>query len=303
MDINEQMVCARGGGGLGGGGPQKINDNARGSGTTPGLGMPTLNSSLAPYCSVFDGGNGVDNLFRIVFGRRNPQNMSAVRYPSLAITDDGSTGYGSMQLCTFPKGTVAISAVYPSIRGVISGSWSVTSPVMSIGSAAAATGNATLTGTEADIVASTAFTIGSGTVAGTASTRVATFSDATKSIYTISGLTDNSGGTSGAGTIATVTVAGTIPAGISVQNAVATLAAQVSSIQTQISGLRSLRYDGSTTALSIYLNFAVNSDPSSGATISIGALADDFNDVPSYLDIYYRWLSGVNPPKHGEGGG
>lgn len=324
MDIVTLAAMVNGGGSPGGAGPVRVAVAQRAA-----LGMPALNTAnitdsngntntLANTTTVFDY-PGIPSKMRIVFGRVNPLNPNTLVYPTLPMTDDGSTGSGFLKLVTFPKGIITINGCFPNLPVVISAAtaWTCTTSVMSIGSAAAAT-DATLTSTEADIVGSTTlklltYSSNVAVIGSVISGSLTTLASRT-GIFTandppiIASVLDNSGGTSQA-TMATIST--NTPGNIN--NVFTTLNTQLNTIAAQVAGLRGVRFDGTTTALSLYLNFGVNSDPAAAQTISLGQLTagSEFAQPPGYIDIYYTNRMGgsstalfdVPPPLHGAGGG
>lgn len=340
MDITEQAVAARLGGGPGGGGPLQVPVRQRAS-----LGMPSLDTTaivdsagaantLANTCTVYDF-PGVISTMRIVFGKRNQ--FGTMIYPTLPITDDGSTGSGFLKLISFPKGVITLTRVFPYIPTLFSAAsaWTPTTAVMAVGSAAAAT-DASLTSTEQDIVPATTLklltyssnvpAIGAAMSASmtTVALRSGVFTSSTSGTLPrpIPLIVDNTGGASqltlATGTIAAVggTLA-TFATGATVlaahQNTQATFAAYINEIIRRTEGVMGLRFDGTTTALSLYLNFAVNADPGAAQTISLGYLTSgsEHAQPPGYIDICYANNYGgttaavqdVPAPLHGPYGG
>lgn len=340
LDSVQQAVSARLGGSPGGAGPQRIPTAMRAA-----LGMPTLNTAtivdsngsnntLENTCTYFDY-PGIISRMRIVFGKQDA--FKRFVYPTLPITDDGSTGSGFLKLITFPKGVITISKVYPSLPVVLSAAtaWTCTTGVMSIGSAQAGT-DASLTATEQDILpaqtlklltySANARVIGAVMSASmttlTLRTGILTTSTTEGTPAALPALLDNTGGTNQATfasgsiaasgtTLATVVTGATIVA--NTQNNFSTLAAYINEIRRRTEGLFGLRFDGTTTALSLYLNFACNSDPGAAQTASLGQLTSgsEFVQPPGYIDIDYINNYGasstavfdVPPPLHGAGGG
>lgn len=340
MDILEHAICSKLGGNVGGGGPQSIPPAYRAQ-----LGMPSLNAAttivgsdgttgaLSNYVTVLDAFSPTSNKMRIIFGKRN--NAGTWVYPTCPVTDDGSTGSGFLKLITFPKGYVSVNT-FVNLPVLISAAtaWTCTTSVMSLGSAQAAT-DASLTGTEADIVASqtlklltyssNAPVIGS-VVSGsltTVASRTAIFTNAVPAIGAAQPtLLDSTGGTSNvtlasgtvaatAGTLTTVAVNGTIASGIAIQNNFSTLAAQINAIAARIGWGN--RFDGTTTALSVFLNFGVNSDPTQAITLSLGNIVAGSETVfpAGYIDFDYQYhgsgsstaIFDIAAPLHGAGGG
>lgn len=291
-------------------------------------------NTLANTCTVYDY-PGIVSRMRIVFGKFNQ--FGTMIYPTLPITDDGSTGSGFLKLVNFPKGIITLNKVYPYVPTLFSAAsaWSPTTAVMSVGSAAAAT-DASLTSTEQDIVPATTLkllTYSSNVPAiGAAMTASMTTLVLRSGVFTSSTtgtlprpvplIVDNTGGASqltlATGTIAAVggTVA-SILTGASVlaatQNALATAFAYINELIRRTEGLMGLRYDGSTTALSMYLNFAVNADPGAAQTVTLGYLTAGSERLqpPGYIDIDYvnnyggttAAVQDVPAPLHGLYGG
>lgn len=71
----------------------------------------------------------------------------------------GNTGKASAALFTFPEGAVALLGASVHLTGAVTASWNPTTPIASLGSTATAADDEALTGTEADILGSTALTI------------------------------------------------------------------------------------------------------------------------------------------------
>ncbi len=341
MDLNEQAVAARLGGGLGGGGPQKIPNAFRAS-----FGMPILStaaivdsngvaSTLDNTCRVYDY-PGVISRMRIIFGRRAPNGQMV--YPTLPITDDGSTGSGTMPLIVFPKGVITINKVFtyvPTLFSINSAAWTCTTGIVSLGSAAAGT-DATLTSTEQDILPASTLklltyssnvpAVGSVMSASmtTLTLRSGVWTQATTntSPAVLPPIVDNTGGTSGL-TLAngSITAAGGTAASLltgasilaATQNAHATEIAYINELIRRTQGLQGLRFDGTTTALTVNLNFACNSDPGAAQTMTLGYLTAGSETLqpPGYLDIDYMNCYGgttaavqdVAAPSHGLYGG
>lgn len=324
MELVELATLLRLGGSPGGGGPQSIPTAFRAAYGLPSLDTTAITDSagntnkLANVCTLFDAITPGQCKTRVLFGKK--QNDGTWLYPTIQITDDGSTGHGGLKLLNFPKGIVTMHGCFPNLPiqiGVAGGNWTMTSGVMAIGSATAAA-DATLTSTEADIFDSTTLNvltyssnapqIGAAISGSKTSAVLGIFTANTPSAITA--LLDNSGGTSHT-TIATIGVAGTIPAGIATQDAIAALAAQIELIRKKIDGSKSTRFDGTGTALSCFLNFAVNSDPTATQAIKLGFLAAGSETVQpaGYIDFTYTYGGGndgtsifdVSPPLHGAG--
>lgn len=228
------------------------------------LGSGLTGTGTTPNAKLLDT-PGVIRTARVIFGAPTTANAATLTYPTISLTDDGSTGRGSIKFLTFPQGVVRIYRVFPSLTLTVSGSFTVTSPVASIGSAAAGN-NATLTSTEADFVASTAITLTSRSGPFTA-----------EDLQAIVSLTDSSGGSAGATLTA---VPSTYDQAIT-RNAIASLAAKINSVLTNFANTRIITWDGSSSALDLYLNFAHNSDPGSSATVT----------VSGYIDVAYQYMS------------
>lgn len=334
MDLTNLAVLSRLGGSPGGGGPAAIPTAQRAN-----LGMPSLNTTaitdsagasntLANTTTVFDYVGRFYSVMRIVFGKKNGAGNWI--YPTLPVTDDGSAGSGFLKLITFPKGVVAMHPCRANLPVSISvdGNWTVTTPVMALGSAQAGT-DAVLSGTDADIMTAVTLkdltyssnvpTVGSAVDGAKTAAVTAIYTGATPG--TIPGLVNNSGGTTGL-TLATGTVAVavgtilTIVTGATVtpntQDAIANLHTLVEILRARVQGMTNTRFDGTGTALSVYLNFGVNSNPDGAQTIALGYIASGSETIrPSgYIDIVYTYLGGdstalfdILPPYHGEGGG
>lgn len=168
-----------------------------------------------------------------------------------ALTDNaGTVAYSGKKLYDFPAGAIlclgalANLTVTKDAAGVdadFNGDFSV--------GTVTASNNATLAGTEANLIKSTAMpqaVAGATTAKGGA-------------VNTIAALTDNSTGTA-ADTIAEIT--GAANAGSSdlapVENAVASLAAKVNELIDALTGTRIQLLDGTTTPVDVYLNFLVD---------------------------------------------
>ena len=340
LDVIQQAVATRLGGSPGGANPQAVKTAFRAA-----LGMPSLDTAnivdsagatntLANTCEIYDY-PGVVSRMRIVFGKRNQ--FGTMIYPTLPVTDDGSSGSGFLKLITFPKGVITLTKVFPYIPVVLSAAtaWTPTTAVMSVGSAAAAT-DASLTSTEQDIVPATSLrlltyssnvpAIGAAMSASmtTLALRTGVFTSTTTqtSPRPLPLILDQTGGTSQL-TLATGTVAAaggtltSIVTGATIlavsQNAHSTAFAYINELIRRTEGLQGLRFDGTTTALSCYLNFAVNADPGAAQTISLGQLTSGSEAVqpPGYIDIDYinnyggssTTLYDVAAPSHGRFGG
>lgn len=170
----------------------------------------------------------------------------------LAVQDDGSTGRAFIQLADLPAGQVRVTGFKSDMDVAFTASWAPTTPVGSVGTVAAAAG-ATLLTTEANICGSTTLTI---------SSDVAPFDVDNPS--RITALTDNSGGT------ASDTIAAQTGSYVEAtqENTVASLAGKINEVIAAIQGFGAGILDGDSTAIDIFLNFACNSDPSTGKTLT-----------------------------------
>jgi hypothetical protein len=171
---------------------------------------------------------------------------------SVTMTDATTNGaHGSLALYDFPEGVISIDGVVGSLTLARVGTnlTATAAVVAGLGTAAVATDNATLLGAEADIFPSTAVTLASGS---------ATFSPRSLLTASIAALTDNSGGTA-SDTIAAI---GATYVQAEVRNAVASLASKINAVMAAVSG-RSVVFNGTTTPIDLFLNFAV---PDAGST-------------------------------------
>lgn len=340
LDATQQAVASRLGGSPGGGGPVRVKDSHR-----AGFGMPSLDTTaivdsagaantLANTCTVYDY-PGIVSRMRVVFGKRNQ--FGTMIYPTLPVTDDGSSGSGFLKFINFPKGIITLNKVYPYIPTLFSAAsaWTCTTGVMSVGSAAAGTAASLLT-TEQDIVPATTLKLltyssnvpAIGAVMSASMTTVAlrsgVFTGSTTDVLPrpLPLIVDNSGGTSGltlaTGSIAAVgATASSVLTGSSIlaatQNIHASTIAYINELIRRTEGLMGLRFDGTTTALSLYINFGCNSDPGAAQTISLGYLTAGSENLqpPGYIDIDYvnnyggttAAVQDVPAPLHGSFGG
>ncbi len=166
--------------------------------------------------------------------------LTSVPITTVDATTNGN--HGSAKLLDFPVGLIKIVGTTASLA-LLNNDTGIDSDAVgaiSIGTTAVANDNATLTTTEADILASNAFTL----VSNAASV-------AAKSSANITALTDSSGGTA-SDTLAAITgsyVEATI------ENTVASLAAKINALIAQSSG--EIVLSGESTAKDAYLNIAV----------------------------------------------
>ena len=223
------------------------------------LNAAALPAALAAYARLRQTAiSGAPRLAKITFGN---DTYGTTKSPTIAVTDDGSTGHASLEVVDFPASVIQIDAVYTNLSFTTTAAWAPTTPVIAFGTAAAAA-DATLTGTEADIVPSTALTIsggGSTLLSKITSRAVAQF-------------TDNSGG-SVSSTLAAITAPGanattSLSADMgAAKNAIASLAGKLDAILGGNAGIEPLIYDGTSGAKKLYMNFGFNSDPAAGKTI------------------------------------
>lgn len=174
---------------------------------------------------------------------------------ALTMTDAGANGcHGSIKLYDFPEGLIRVLGAVVNLTTVTTGELADAGGIVtgaavvgSIGTATVGTGNATLTTTEADIIASTAVTL---------TTYIGSFK--ASSAAPITALTDSSGGTA----------SDTLPA-IEGTYTEATLETTVASLAAKINALiaradNGTTFDGTGTAKDAYLNFAVPAADSNG---------------------------------------
>lgn len=250
------------------------------------LRLPVLTSALEKYCHVHDAFTPMGNIMRIIFGKRKETDVGTLQYPSLTLATASSISVASQALCAFTAGNyVSILGCKPTIRVVPQGSsGTITTPVMSVGSTAAASASATLLTTEANIFPSTAVTSLTPTVAGTF-TSAATVA-----------LTDSTSGTVSRtlAAFSAVSNSATDISGIvaAANNSLASIAVMLNALLPGAGGV--VLGDGSA-AVTVYLNFACNSDADT-KVLNLGELATPFSDAPSHLDLYYRVRTPVLPP-------
>jgi len=182
---------------------------------------------------------------------------------SVTMTDEaGVVAYGGTKLYDFPAGVIRLKGISVSltvtksgagINADFDGDWSM--------GTATASNNATLTGTEANILASAATTQA---VAG-----VTTISKT--AMNTLTALTDSSGGTAG----------NTIPAiegtytEATIETVAASLAGKVNEIIAAMVGNYSRNFDGTSTAIDMYLNFLIDdADQDGGGALLLTGTID-----------------------------
>lgn len=197
----------------------------------------TPNASAATGLKVEHSGVGALRVTRVVFTNH-----------VVATTDAGSNGaHGSIKLFDWPEALVRNCGTGYSLAieggAAASGLSATAAVVLGVGTAAVSNGNATLTTTEADLVPSVAATLVS--------------SEASVSGYStgaqIVALTDNSGGTA----------SDTIPAQTgsyveaTQETTVASLAGKINELVAKVNASQATLMDGTGTAKSAYLNFAV----------------------------------------------
>lgn len=174
----------------------------------------------------------------------------------LAVTDNGANGSASVKLLDVASGVFKVRGVVGNVTGAVTAGWNPTTPVMALGTAAAGA-DGTLTGTEADVVQSTALTVASDA-----------FAFAPDNTGGVVGLTDSTGGTvSATSTLAAVGATNGGDVSGTINNNLATLAAKVDALRTRNAGAYTLNATAS--AQAVHLNFACASDPSSGKTITL----------------------------------
>lgn len=201
---------------------------------------------------------------------------------SVTMTDEaGVVAYGGTKLYDFPVGVIQIEGVSISltvtksgagINADFDGDWSV--------GTATASNNATLTGTEADIIASTANTQASS----------GSFTIAKSAMQTITAITDNGGGATADGTIGAITL--TEPANLAAQtvinnqlaDAIKELSTKLNELIAGVVGTYSRSFDGTSTAKDLYLNFIIDDADQDGG----GALL-----LTGTVDISWRNLGDV----------
>lgn len=226
------------------------------------LGKVVTPATTAPSgVQVFESGEGYLRLTRVVF-------TNAV----LATTDAGANGaHASTKLFDWPEAIIRNCGVAYELDieggGTASGLDDDADVVLSVGTAAVGVDNATLTGTEADLVPSVAATL----VGGVDS--VVGSSTGTQ----IVALTDNSGGVA-SDTLAAITgsyVEATI------ENTVASLAAKINALIAIENASKVSVLDGTSAAKSAYLNFAV-------PAADHGATADT---ITVNGEIMFMWIN------------
>ena len=219
----------------------------------------TPNASAAAGISIKE--TGVGNLRQTIISFTN----------FLISTTDATTAgaHGSALLLTLPEAMVRILGVgYDVTMTAGTGGISDTAAlVWSLGSAAAGVDNATLTGTEADIVPSVAATLVGGVKA----------SSGNSTGPQIVALTDNSGGTA----------SDTIPAQTgsyveaTQETTVASLAAKINECVAKLNASGSVLRDGTGTAVPVYLNIAI---PDAGHSATADTVRIDG-------DILINWIN------------
>lgn len=221
----------------------------------------TPNASASTGLKVEHSGVGALRVTRVVFTNH-----------VLATTDAGANGaHASVKLFDWPEALVRNCGVGYSLSieggGTASGLDDDAEVVLSVGTTEVADTNATLTTTEADLVPSVAATL----VAGVDS--VTGYSTGSQ----IVALTDSSGGTA-SDTLAAITgsyVEATI------ENTVASLAAKINELVAKANASQATLMDGTGTAKSAYLNFAV-------PAADHGAVADT---ITVNGEIVFVWIN------------
>lgn len=185
---------------------------------------------------------------------------------SVTMTDEaGVVAYGGTKLYDFPAGVIRIKGVSVSltvtksgagINADFDGDWSV--------GTATASNNATLTSTEANILASASTTQA---VAGVTSISAA-------AMNSITALTDNTGG-SVSNTIANTVGTSGAPTIAEFENAVASIASKVNELIVALTGSSSKSFDGTATAVDLYLNFLIDdADQDGGGALLLTGTID-----------------------------
>lgn len=188
---------------------------------------------------------------------------------AITMTDATTNGcHGSAKLYDFPAGLLEIHRVKVDLTTLASANITTTAALVgSLGTAAVGTGNATLTGTEADVVPS---------ITGTLSSRAGTLEAVTAPAVSndIAALTDNTGGTAD-DTLATIGATNSGDVSAAIKNNFADLAAKVNALLART--VSRIILDGTGTAKDLYLNLAVPDAGSSGnGTVTINGTIDIF---------------------------
>jgi hypothetical protein len=227
-------------------------------GLTPGAAQSTTSDyplttknigAAATSVTAVERGNGIIHQTVLTFAAK-----------SIAVTDAGSTGHASLKIYDFPEGMIRINGVLPSLAIATTAAWAPTTPVVSLGTAAAGAG-ATLLTTEQNVVPSTAITITDG---------ASTLAAVTGSVTAISLLVDSSAGTASDTAVAALADGSTYANDIAaLRNNLATLAAKINQILAGTSTEKSIVLNGTGTAADLYFNFACNSDPSTSKTLEL----------------------------------
>lgn len=201
---------------------------------------PAVGTVAGTGVTVVESGNGIVNKTTIT--------LAATVF---ALTDEaGQIAHTGLKIYDMPAGTILVLGAVTdlTVEKSSAGVDDDFNGVFSIGTVVASN-NTTLTGTEANILQSTAMpeaSSGETTAKGGAANA-------------LTALTDNSTGTAN-DTIAEITQ--TANAGSAdlapVENAIATLAGKVNDLIAAITGVKLLKFDGTTTAADVYLNFLVD---------------------------------------------
>jgi hypothetical protein len=191
---------------------------------------------------------------------------------SVTMTDEaGVIAYGGTKLYDFPAGVIRLHGftINLSVVGSGAGIEEAWDGDYAVGTATASN-NATLTSTEANIIPSTALT----------QATVKTTTIARSAMNTIVALTDSSGGTA----------SDTIPAQTGAyveatqETTVASLAGKINEVIAANVGSFSKNFDGTSTAIDLYLNFLIDDDDQDGG----GALL-----LTGTVDFEWSWLGDV----------
>jgi hypothetical protein len=180
----------------------------------------------------------------------------------VTMTDAGANGcHGSFKFYDLPQGAVLIQGYNVNLTH-LAGSGGIGDTVTitaAVGTATAGTDNATLTGTEADVVpsASAALVAGAGTFV-------------TNSASTYTALTDNSGGATSDSTLASIAAT---PTQAQVANAIAQLNNRINFLADRIN-LRQRLVGSATTAADLYLNYTADAATTANDTLTINGVLE-----------------------------
>lgn len=205
------------------------------------------------------------------FGGFNATRVAVISFSntSLTVADNGGTGSGGLKIADFPEGLVLVLGAVADLSFTTSSVATDAAWVASLGTVTAAA-DGTLTGTEADVIPSTAAAIASSAgefngvstaaqtiltdnSAGTANTTVQAMADPTDTPATADALRDD-------------IVANLLPA---IRNNVADLALAINNLIYAQQGLYAKAFNGTATPVDLYLNMASTNDPVGAETITI----------------------------------